>query len=471
MSNKAGTTIDQRKLVKLLLEINQHMIASESPRAIFDAAQVTSGSSTAAVLRKRKIPPFDSDDLPGSAGPRLFYSKMSLCLSDQFVSVCRTDATIRSRVSESAIRTSIDGLVGYLQWQPDRSETEAPGLIRELVELLRSMIRPYTVFFPINNFKLVSVPKLEVGHATFFPISDFDQIEDDLRLRIQRFAKDEEQRAANEVLADRLVGEFHQAGVYAAVETECETNQALQNGSHHLERALNVLRVCGAYESGAQHSQLGTAADARRSPSPYLVMPSQGGYSMPNGSFVGPLAPYVLNQERVLHLRTRCHLDALSQLIRQTDHRNKLEMSVDSALHWIARGLQTEGLAEGLLFFVTALETLLLGPVDRGDLTERFATRLAIVLAERGTQRCEAYKLARKVYGHRSLVVHTGKTDCLEDVDQLGNIAIHVLMWTLEKLSSWDSYDKVNEYFLEQLLSGTAAETTSTPGDSLTTVR
>jgi len=97
-----------------------------------------------------------------------------------------------------------------------------------------------------------------------------------------------------------------------------------------------------------------------------------------------------------------------------------------TAMKWAGKGEVAENNEEAFLFFALALESLVLGGQDKGELRYRLGLRIAHLLGSTKQERRQIHKYTKnRLYDARSSLVHTGKASIPDsDLDAVRQIAI-----------------------------------------------
>jgi hypothetical protein len=108
------------------------------------------------------------------------------------------------------------------------------------------------------------------------------------------------------------------------------------------------------------------------------------------------------------------------------------QQRIKTALGWAGRATGRARPAEAFLFYLIALESLVLGPDKEGELTYRLRVRCAHLLARKPANREFVAKRVSDLYGLRSAIVHKGVRDV--SADDLGAARLFAQRAILEVL-------------------------------------
>jgi hypothetical protein len=136
--------------------------------------------------------------------------------------------------------------------------------------------------------------------------------------------------------------------------------------------------------------------------------------------------------------------------------KNDFRDRILTAMKWAGKGGTAASNEDSFLFFALALESLLLGGDDKGELRYRFALRLAHLLGATKSERLKIHSYAKKyLYDVRSSLVHTGRAQIpdsdLYTLKRMTYESIFKLMRD-EKFGSINSDEALEKWFEEVCL-------------------
>jgi hypothetical protein len=124
----------------------------------------------------------------------------------------------------------------------------------------------------------------------------------------------------------------------------------------------------------------------------------------------------------------------VSELLR-VEQPSQMQRRILTSLCWVGRANGRVRAAEAFLFYLIALETLILGPDKPGELTYRLRVRGAHLIAKKNTasRKLVSDRIA-ELYGVRSAIVHKGLRDV--SAEQLGSARLYASLAILNVLQS-----------------------------------
>ncbi len=153
-----------------------------------------------------------------------------------------------------------------------------------------------------------------------------------------------------------------------------------------------------------------------------------------------------MNNERLEFLRINCRLDELSEVLSKDESaQTNLETSIITCIRWFGRGVHEDMDCDKFLFFVIALESLLIRTGEKGK-TKKIAERSAHLIWGSSVKPRNIQDIKR-LYKIRSKIVHEGIEDIEpEDLEFTLKIATVCLFNLVGKANEWNSVDAlINE--------------------------
>jgi hypothetical protein len=126
------------------------------------------------------------------------------------------------------------------------------------------------------------------------------------------------------------------------------------------------------------------------------------------------------------------------------------EKRVLTALRWAGRAAGKARTSEQFLFYLVAIETLLLPPQKDSELTYRIKLRLAHLLGRKVKDRAKLFKRMGELYSTRSAIVHTGSQDV--STDDLSDARYLTLNAVLRVLRLIGRNPDLEDWFVKQAL-------------------
>jgi hypothetical protein len=146
------------------------------------------------------------------------------------------------------------------------------------------------------------------------------------------------------------------ADIIVTSEVEKSYNKALIKVSD----AVNLLKCyIPLLFSRGSRVQIGIYGDHNNMPAglrSFFSIKQNGGFHC-NSERFGPLEPYIMNPDRLKHLKENCFLDLLSSILaKDTISRTDLEKRIINAVRWIGTGIQNGNDCDKILMFIIAIE-------------------------------------------------------------------------------------------------------------------
>lgn len=121
--------------------------------------------------------------------------------------------------------------------------------------------------------------------------------------------------------------------------------------------------------------------------------------------------------------------------------KNSVGLRVGLALPWLTRARRTSDRSEALLFYFTALETLL-APGKGEPISQTISRQIPVILRDRPASRKSLFQRMRQLYDMRSTLVHSGRRSALaSDVRTMSVITDRVFMRIVNEVDLTTSVD------------------------------
>ncbi len=377
--------------------------------------------------------------VPEGGGPTLSIVDDGYHALMDFVDEALKDDELRELVGRESVLQSVTDFVQASGGT--MPEGDAADLVRqEIVKPLRAAIRPWVCLVPVVNLQVKT--SLEVGSTVFVPRPS--GASEAARFVIEHeyagnIHKQEAQCFRGLELANHMT---NAATAFARVTCKAYPKHANTVAVQHAETAINILRAfTHVFYSHGLRARFGLPTEIQ-SGLWWSAAMRQDEHAMEFGSHQrGALSPFELDEAKTMHLTNNCHFDALRSIAaRPAGERNTLEQAILQSVQAIGRSVVAPSVDRAFLGCVIALERLLV--VDKAEATtERFADRLAFLIGATGEQRAHIAKTAKRLYNIRSLIVHAGLRDVVdEDWQAIERLAISAVVTTLGHHEKWASH-------------------------------
>jgi len=364
--------------------------------------------------------------LPDDAPPGILIYDDGCDALDSFVQEYSRDTELSLRVGASAVQNKVTNLVSELA-TVDWKTLDYGSLLKDrILKALKDEIRSWRVVIPLVNVKIEH--PLKIGTVGLLPHVDGFLQNVDL-MNGHDFGVNPEKAKSDKFCLLKVVSDIGQRCTsWASVTVEAHSSRIDTVATEEVEGALNVIRsfVHAFYTRqlkctfGMLHEISGTngvfIADANRE---HINVSFENRNS---------LAQFELTGSIIQALKNHWCFDILSAIcaIRPSE-RTTLQRAVHIANHWLGRSAAMMTSEEALTACTIAIERLVV--LDGEQTTvERFAERLAYLLATEVNERQSINKIAKRLYDIRSQIVHAGYRGIREsDLVQMELFAMHAV--------------------------------------------
>lgn len=118
---------------------------------------------------------------------------------------------------------------------------------------------------------------------------------------------------------------------------------------------------------------------------------------------------------------------------------------IAQGLGWMTRGRQASDRSQRLLYFFTAMESLLTSGDKAAPVIQTIARHASVILAKTPETRIEIANKIKKLYGARSSLVHAGERSVTRhDADLIQSIVESTYLSVMSKLDPMMNFDELN---------------------------
>jgi hypothetical protein len=329
-----------------------------------------------------------------------------------WTSVHTSRTVSRKYVSEAvqhAVRTSLQG------GDDTKFEVRLADAIRELRSKLTKSAAPWRVFVPILGADSLSMPAT-VGRVRFNTVQGqfLKTLQRRVRAIIDSTANTASQKRSHKrTLTNDIKIDFEGKQLASVSIRAVDRDAAVDVARDEIRATLDTINFFAdlALSPGLRSAVFLTGERANgveRS----LVFQERESFVYPH-HVVGPMA--LLQLSEVFSGRTGRHdAQRVSRWLKLKDP-NTFQLRVLSAIKWAGRATTEHRADEALLFYVVALETLMLDPKQTADIGYRLRIRCAHLLARNVADRAEIFDQVGKLYSKRSKLVHRGTSAVTPD--------------------------------------------------------
>lgn len=359
-------------------------------------------------------------------------------------------------------RRGVEKLLQRAIWQvvdirKQRAGTPATRQDQAISDLQNSLSSPpvrYRVYYPVNGLDLVGLP-FKVGNVTF---AEFDAMqvqefrdavtahpvgEEQKRKRIQVI----EEMAASDELSGQAVGITEVLALDASA-AESAAFRELRLATDVVNFYSDMLPYNSAYIA------LPGDADEGKIAVPKLVLHSEGPPSFSiNYRNIGRTGKLSLRRLEEADIDGKLGFARVCQLL--VGRRSTLEDQIIASLQWAGRATVDRRKEEAFLLYAIALESLVMGDLQPGELSYRLKLRIAHLLGGTAEERAGIFKEVGDLYQIRSKIVHSGRYQ-VADADfglmRMYAKASIIRLCTSEDLTSMSTPSKLADWFHDRLL-------------------
>ena len=328
------------------------------------------------------------------------------------------EEAIASKVAATTLKTAVWDALRTLKTNGDFSDATVKAAASSAVAGLKQSIEEWRVYVPIENLELNGLGQLTVGGVTLYPA---DALRSKLKNRLCRIVNARPRVSASDPTArrqDRIVRERDKASSKASVDDlfadcltvaevaiEAEAKAVADLVDREVDAALDLLRcLTAALQAPNFAPSIGIHGSLSSGIHHTIIFTANGRSATLGSRLVSGIGRYKVDPDGLKHLRSTCAFDGLRRVLsKPADQRSNLEYVIATAIRWIGMGVAANEAPEKVVCFCIALEQMMNG-ADRGEITERLATRLAFLLSNEPDIRSQICAQAKELYGLRSAV-------------------------------------------------------------------
>lgn len=383
-------------------------------------------------------------NLPDDGPPSLVILESGLRAKCAFVDECLKDRDFALRVGEVAIKKHLNQVLQN-SFGIDRSTCNWDDFVKSnVLQPLRCSIKSWQVLVPISNLRIAE--SLRVGNVDF--VRHEQGVVSNTSLIIgHKGPPDPEREMQEKAGLLKVINEVAQQGTaWAITRIDSHESRIREVAREQIEAAISVVRAfTHAIYPQSMRAAFGFPNETSSGMSGFIAT-TETGLSIQfdrRGFFI----PFELNSEIIQKLKNDLFFDRLSQIAGASwDSINSLERAIRVACLWISRSVIAATLAEALTHCVIALERLLIVDSEEAT-TERFADRLALLLADNMEVRKQIHLTAKRIYDIRSKVVHTGFDGVADSqCHEVAWLAINALVKVTSMLDKFNSHESLRSH-------------------------
>jgi hypothetical protein len=228
-------------------------------------------------------------------------------------------------------------------------------------------------------------------------------------------------------LTEALQGKVIASVTVQAVDQDSAQRLAFQ----HMRATLDVIGFFGSFLVPSARTP-SIDGGAERATTPALMIKHGQFGSWPLAQHKGLLIK--LDDLYKAHAARDLRISLVSKLLKK-EHLTPSEKRVLTAVRWAGRAAGKARPSEEFLFYLIALETLLLPSEKDSELTYRLKLRAAHLLARKIETRESLFKRIGELYSTRSAIVHTGNQDVsAEDLSSARYFTLTAILVVLRRL-------------------------------------
>lgn len=389
---------DKKKLNKYFSEILAHTTDDSD---VFDPQTpylVLGGGGT-----KIQIGNVFVGETPDDGSPTLYILEPALLAQSNFVNECLKDREYATRIGTDPIVKQLHSVVKNL-WPPS-SQLDIDEIVKkDILQPLRGKIKEWFVRVPIANLNVIKT--FTVGNVKF--VQHQDGIVSNATMVVEFPGAEGADRINDKAALLNVVSQIAQQGTaWAETKILAHEGRVIEVTRTQIELAISAVRAfTHVFQSHSMRATFGLPYELKGSLMGFIGT-SADGLSIQN-DMRGFTAPFTVNDEILQALRENYAFDELSRIVgAEWDDLNSMDRAVRVALLWLSRSITAQTTFEAFVNCTIALERLLI--VDGEETTvERFADRLAYLIADNKEIRLSIHKKAKQLYDIRSKVVHAG---------------------------------------------------------------
>jgi hypothetical protein len=389
--------------------------------------------------------------VPDGQGPSLSIVGKGVEAFDAFLDESLKDPEFNAHVGRKAITKALNAL---LRSSAGACPSDLEGTIKStILQPLRAKIVDFVAYLPVGG--LAVTESVELGPVTFVSA---DVLTKDARPIVEKHefhpdqASPEFKQQMLEIFDSRYAGHQGFAEVHGKAHPEFADDLAIELAI----LSLNVLRSYALLVDSRPSEtapRIGLPTERWIGLWGFSVFHGNGekkSFTLPNHRIGWPVN-FGFNADVLQHLKDKCFLSTIHEVLLKGQKRNSLELAIVQAFQALGRATLETTLDMKLVGATIALERLLVRDGDQST-TEKFADRLAFGFKSAigdpdGSATQSNARRAKVLYGLRSEIVHAASTGTRdEDAEQMFDWAILALIETLSRLPNFTSHDLYCNY-------------------------
>lgn len=388
---------------------------------------------------------------PDEGPETLYVLEAGVHALQMFVAECEKDRELASLVGIESISKRLQSLLREIQVK-DLSQLNFEEIVKkEVLQALRAEIRTWCVRVPINNLRLTRA--LTIGGVTFVRQED-GIVANTQTIMDHKGASDPIRNISDKASLLRVVGEISSQGTSWAIATiEAHEGRVKDVAREKIEAAINVVRAfTHVFHSYSLRSAFGLPYELNGGMTGFIAE-SESGFSIQMDRR-GLFAPFEINDAVLGRLIQDFHFDQLARIAGANwGDLTSFEQAIKVAYQWLGRSVIALTVAESFTHCTIALERILI--VDGEETTiERFADRLAYLLATEMNHRIHIHKSAKRLYDIRSRIVHAGFENVeLSQLEEIENFAIGAIVKSAALLGELKDHNALRELLHQRKMS------------------
>lgn len=314
--------------------------------------------------------------------------------------------------------------------------------IDRLLSLLESQVQLWTVFIPVGGLE-IKQESFKIGSVSFYRTSSSTLIADISKLNLKREREEQFQKP------------FTDAGSYAVIEIEGESEFVKTQALRLVQRAVHILNLCFA---SCQHrvtgyTKIGIAGQSLQTERSALgITYQQTEQEIQPYSYSFNVEPssglrYEISETKLEKLEEKGLIAIIEYFENDSPNPKSLASRIQRAVTWHSKGINADNIDEQFVALAIALESLLVSDeginpkVGWGGITQQLAERVAFLLGHDYESRVNLERRVKGLYGMRSKIVHEGQTASHENLI-LFNRVVENSIWAFasRRFTSWDDF-------------------------------
>lgn len=333
----------------------------------------------------------------------LYVLEPAMRAQHNFVNECLKDRDFADRVGAEPLIKQLQSVVRAL-WPPADQLDLDEVVKKDVLQPLRAKIKKWSVRVPIANLQITR--PLTVGNVQF--VRHQDGIVSNATMVVEFPDAEGIDRVSEKAGMLKIVSQIAQQGTaWAEVSILAHEGRVIEVARAQIELAISAIRAfTHIFNSHSLRAAFGLPYELTGGFTGFIGT-SADGLSIQNDRR-GFTAPFTVDDQVIEYLQRHFAFDELSRIVgAEWDALNTMHRAVRVALLWLSRSIIAHTPSEALTHCTIALERILI--IDGEETTvERFADRLAYLIADDKERRKAIHKAARRLYDVRSRVVHAG---------------------------------------------------------------